>query len=303
MIWRYDTFEEGPPAEFHGDFLLTEGLVIGGSDSPSSGFIYAFEDTSGRVRWKLPVPGGVGSRVHRHGDLVLAVSLRGAVLGVQLEDGSLRWRAEGPATEAQYLHAGDSALARGQLFVPWRPGLVDAFDADTGELLWRRELAARLTTSAALFGGELVVGTQAGELLRLDPASGELLGAFDPGDPGGILYGNLVPAGDCLLVIEASGVNELLEPTGRSSVSCVRPSASEIRWQHSSEQPWTTPSSLVWGGAVVVGHTDSLQVLDLKDGTRSWEWQLDGTPRGVGALNELLYVGTRGGKLMALPWN
>lgn len=181
MIWRYDTFDEGPPAEFHGDFLLTEGLVIGGSDSPSSGFVYAFEDTSGRVRWKLPVPGGVGSRVHRHGDLVLAVSLRGAV-------------------------------------------------------------------------------------------------------------------------IEASGVNELLEPTGRSSVSCVRPSASEIRWKHSSEHPWTTPSPLVWGGAVVVGHEGSLQVLDLKDGTRSWEWRLDGTPRGVGASNQFLYVGTLGGKLMVLPW-
>lgn len=224
-------------------------------------------------------------------------------MGLRISDGTVRWRAEGTAVGSLEVHAGDSTLADGRLYVPWRPGWIEALDADTGERLWRRELAARLTTSSALFGGEVVVGTHAGELLRLDPASGELMGAFDPGDPGGVLYGKLVAAGDCLLVLEASGVNEILEPTGRSSVSCVRPSASETRWRRSAEQPWTTSGPLVWDGAVVVGYEGSLQALDLEDGTRAWEWRLDGTPRGVGASNEFLYVGTRGGKLFALPWS
>lgn len=303
VLWSFETGRDGPPAQFHGDALVTSEAVIVGSDSLSQGYLYSFGRSSGQVRWKVPMRGGVASQVYRWRDTVLATTLGGEVVAVDLATGALRWRRQAPE-ETRGTYSGDPVLAGDRFFVPWRPGLLDAFDAGTGELLWRRRLEATLNTSTALFGGEVVVGTRDGKLLRFDPATGGALGVFDPGPPGGVLYGDLVPAENCLTVLQAAGAKaDSPELTGPFSVTCLRPDASQVAWEHPSDEQWSTLRPLVWEGCVIVGTENSLQALDLRDGGLRWDRSVVGVPRGLGASSKSLFVGTREGNLLALPWS
>jgi outer membrane protein assembly factor BamB len=298
--WSYDTSQDGPAAQFHGDALLTEELVVVGSDAWPTAHLYAFDRETGEVRWKIPFGGGVTTEIQRHGDLALAVAFSGEVMALELATGFPRWIYEDAPEEAEASRGGDPTLAGSRLFVPWRPGSVDALDAATGERLWRQELGAELNTSALVFGGELVVGSRDGHLHRLSPETGEVLGSVATG---GAPYGDLTEAGGCLLALSAAGeLDESMEPAGPYSLACLEPGLERVRWRHESDRQISTFRPLVHEGQVIAGGRDTLFALSLADGSVLWRRPIDGVPRGLGASNEALYVGTLGGKVFALPW-
>jgi outer membrane protein assembly factor BamB len=280
---------------------VTEELVVVGSDAQPMGYLYAFDRGTGEARWKLPFPGGVAAELHRQGDTILAVAVAGEVWAVELATGYPVWTyTDVPETDRRS-HPGDPALAEGRLFVPWRPGAVDALDAATGERLWRRDLGATLNTSAAVVGGELVVGALDGRLYRLSPETGEILGSYDTG---GAPYGDLVEAGGCLLALWAEGgFDESMAAAGPHVLACLEPGLGRVRWRHATESEWSTFRPLVWKGRVIAGGRDVLLALNLANGDLLWELPIAGVPRGLGAAEEALYVGTLSGKVFALPWD
>lgn len=303
VIWRHETAADGPSAQFHGDAVVTEDLVVVGSDARPQAHLYAFERDGGEVRWKVPFPGGVTAQVLRHGDRVLAVAASAEVAAFDLASGNLEWIAEGPEA-ARGGRNGDPALAGDRLFVPWSgPGVVDAYDAATGELLWRRELGVRLNTSVALHAGEVVVGGLDGAYHRLSPRDGRSLGSFAPGAAGGVPYGDLVAAPDCVLGLRAEGgIGTTGAAHGPFSLSCMAPNLEEIRWQVSAETQWSTHRPLVRKGRVIVGGRGFLRAIALDGGEILWERELEGVPRGIGASEDRLYVGNLDGRVTALPW-
>ncbi|HUF79218.1 MAG TPA: PQQ-binding-like beta-propeller repeat protein, partial [Thermoanaerobaculia bacterium] len=188
VAWSYDTSQDGPTAQFHGDALITDELVVVGSDAQPMGQLYAFDRATGDARWKIPFPGGVAAELHRHGDSVLAVAVAAEVWAVDLATGYPVWTFEEGPQEARRALSLDPALAGSRLFVPWRSGTVDALDAATGERLWRRDFESALNTSALVIGGEVVVGSADGRLYRLIPETGEVLGSYATA---GAPYGDL----------------------------------------------------------------------------------------------------------------
>jgi len=300
VAWSYDTSQDGPAAQFHGDALVTDELLVVGSDAQPMGQLYAFDRGTGEVRWKIPFPGGVAAELHRHGDTVLAVAVAGEVWAVELATGYPIWTFEEAPEGTRGPLSLDPALDGGRLFVPWRSGAVDALDAATGERLWRRDLGATLNTSAAVVGGELVVGALDGRLYRLSPETGEILGSYDTG---GAPYGDLVEAGGCLLTLWAEGgFDDSMEAAGPHVLACLEPGLERVRWRHSTESEWSTFRPLAWEGGVIAGGRDVLLALELASGELLWERAIEGVPRGLGAAADALYVGTLSGKVFALPF-
>ena len=299
IAWSYDSSQDGPSAQFHGDALITEKLVVVGSDARPMGQLYAFDRTSGEPRWKIPFPGGVAAELYRHGETVLVVAIGGEVWAVDLATGYPVWTFEEDPEEAQGSLSLDPALAGGRLFVPWRPGVVDALDAGTGERLWRRDLGTELNTSALVFGGELVVGSQEGGLHRLSPETGEAMGSVAVM---GRSYGDLTEAGGCLLALSAEGeLDESMQPEGPYHLTCLAPGLEAVRWRHTSDREISTFRPLVHEGLVIAGGRDVLFALDATNGDLLWEHGIEGVPRGLGAADGALYVGTLSGKVLALP--
>lgn len=297
--WSHDTSQDGPSAQFHGDVLITEDLVVVGSDARPIGHLYAFERASGELRWKIPFPGGVAAELHRHGDTVLVAAMSLEVWAVELATGYPVWTFEDAPEEARGSLSLDPTLAGGRLFVLWRPGVVDALAAATGERLWRRDLGTELNTSALVFGGELVVGSQDGRLHRLSPETGEALGSVAVP---GASYGDLTEAGGCLLALSAEGeLDESMQPEGPYHLTCLGPGLEAVRWRHTSDREISTFRPLVHEGQVIAGGRGTLFALDLADGSLVWQRPVEGVARGLGASDEALYVGTLSGKVLALP--
>ncbi len=273
-----------------------------GSDVRPRGYLYAFDTSSGRLRWKVAMDRGTAGRVLHLGDQALAVALGGEVIAVDLETGRVVWRAAGPEG-VRGSFSGDATLHAGKLFVPWGPGWVDSIDARTGRLLWRRHVDAALNTSATLFDDEVVVGTADGRILRFAPRTGKRLGSFDPDPPGGAFFGALVPTRRCLVGLQASGTtDELTELTPPYTLSCLSPVQGKVRWKFSSAAQLSSPRPLIAHGSAVVGSKNEVWAIDLATGAVRQAWALRGTPRGLGASSSHLLVGTRGGQLFALPW-
>lgn len=301
--WHRLTRDDGALGQIHGDPVVAEGLWIAASHGRYKGLVYAFDPETGEPRWTHPLGKGSRVRLHRHQDTVLAVSLAGEVVALDLATGEARWTLAAPEGQASY-HFGDPALADGRLYLPREGGVVDAVDAADGSLLWRTRTGLNLQTSALLFAGELLVGSADGRLARLDPDGGALLGAFDPGEPGGTFYGYLSATDGCVVALHGGRASQNPEhPEGPHSVVCSRPGEDEVAWERRSENLWTTLRPLVRDGAVVVGSDGHLEALDATDGSLLWERQVDGIPRGLGASDEHLFVGIRQGRLDALPWD
>ena len=89
--WSYDIRKDGEQNNFHGDPLVTDELVIIGTDG-KIGHLYAFERSSGAVRWKYKVNEyGVASDVIRFGSKLYAVTLGNELLCLDLETGKANW--------------------------------------------------------------------------------------------------------------------------------------------------------------------------------------------------------------------
>lgn len=59
-LWSYDTRTDGGPRSFHGDPFLYDGLVLITTErgcGPNTGFVYAFDQQAGKLRWKVPASG------------------------------------------------------------------------------------------------------------------------------------------------------------------------------------------------------------------------------------------------------
>jgi outer membrane protein assembly factor BamB len=52
--WEYDIRKDGEQSQFHGDPLVTDKLLVIGSDG-KMGHVYAFDRVTGTVRWKYQV--------------------------------------------------------------------------------------------------------------------------------------------------------------------------------------------------------------------------------------------------------
>ncbi len=298
VLWQYDTATNGTAAQFHGDVLVTDDLVIVGSDARPVGHIYAFERKDGAARWKRTFPLGVAVDLKRFGDTVLVAAMNGEVAAFDLDTGDARWRVENAFALASGAFPFDPLLADGRYYVPWNAGHLDAYDVVTGDLIWRLELASPPNSSAVAIGVDLVVGTLEGGMVRVHRADGTIVSELSIG---GMIYGELVATENCVLALVAS-------PQGLSAsdhaLSCVVPDLSHELWRHTTNivGGFGTFEPLVVGDQVIVGVRDQLAAVALSDGSLRWERPMRGLPRGLGSSSSALFVGMQNGDLLALPW-
>lgn len=299
VLWSYATEQDGTGAQFHGDAIVTDDLIVVGSDAQPVAYLYAFERATGEVRWNLPFRGGVASDVRRRGETIFAAAVSGEVVALDLASGDRRWQVDDAPQAARGARSGDPALSGDRLIVPWRPGVVDAFAVATGERVWRGAIGATLNTSAVVVGEQVLVGSLDGHLYRLRLANGE---ALAPIPVYGAFYGGLIVTTRCLLALWAEGgVDQEMSFGGPHVIACLDAESGEQKWRYESTEEWTTMRPLVRGAELILGYEGQLLGLDLADGSLRWQREIPSLPRGLSASPELLYVGTLAGPVLAMP--
>jgi outer membrane protein assembly factor BamB len=283
--WEYDTLQDGESLSFHGDPLITSDLIVIGSDG-KSGHVYAFERSTGVRRWKYDVPErGVASDVLRLGQNAYAVTLGDELLCLDLETGRPKWTFHSSFNGHDFHWTSSPALSGELIYFAGLDGIVYSLDSQTGKLVWKKDLGARVTTSIALQGRNLYVGTAKRHIYRLDSASGDMLGDMTTeSEP----RWSISVAGESILVF-----------LGEDVLASLDLSLKKVLWSAEASKEWTSNRPYVWRGTVLAGNRHELVALRLSDGGREWSHQFPEVIRGIGTSDDVLYVGSLKGPIFA----
>jgi len=283
--WAHDIRNDGEQSQFHGDPLVTDELLVIGTDG-KIGHVYAFERATGVVRWKYRVDErGVASDVVRLGNSLYAVTLADELLCLDLVTGKAKWTRRSGLSGQDSRVTSSPAVSGDHVYFGGRDGNVCALDAQSGKLIWSGDLGARVTTSLAVRGQDLYLGTAKRHLYRLDAGSGSVLGEIGTeAEP----VSHLITTDDSLLAFLGDGVLASLDL-----------SLKKVQWTQEASKEWSSARPYLWRGAVLAGDRRELVAFRSTDGARQWTYKFPETVRGVGTEDEVLYVDTMGGPVFA----
>jgi outer membrane protein assembly factor BamB len=294
--WTYDIKKDGSQTSFHGDPVMTDELIIIGTDGDRTanavGHVYAFEKTTGKVRWKYPVKGGVPTDVVRSGALLFAVTMADELICLELPTGKLKWSFAAGEPKDDRLLSRAPAAAGSQVFFGTLGGQLYSFDARTGRQLWLRNLAAPVSAPVIAQGNELYVGTVNEKLFRLSQQTGEVL---SEATLEGAVSGAPVVAGSLLLVMHGKDEQDLL-------LTALDLSLKKTLWQQKNN--WCSSRPHLWRDVALSGNTrGEVAAVRLSDGAIQWSEKLRGPVRSIGSEPESkdvsIYVGSQRGMLFA----
>lgn len=324
--WSYDIKQDGNQTSFHGEMLITDELVIIGTDGgnvPTGiGHVYAFERETGKVRWKHFAGRGVTSDVLRHGSKVYAVTLTDELLCLDLESGELNWKFASEFSGFNDDLSHSPVVAGHRVFFGGLDGRVVALHAESGEVLWKTELDGLPSTSLIVKEDQIYVGTTDEHLYGLNAVTGAILSDFPTvsvvrGKPALVdsllLYfssrnGRLGLSQNFVGLDLASNTvrwrRNVAEETGSGAQPVVQIDAGSEAEVCAAEVVWSTPFPHVRGSHVLVGTgAGHVFAYRIDDGKRVWSHRLQGSIRSFGESGDLLYVGTVEGMIYALRLN
>lgn len=296
---------------FHGNLART-----GYSDSPAP--------SQSKVLWQLTVgqlkklgANGLGTNwpiIYQNKIFLAGIEVR----ALELQTGKILWRYQDKNTPF-FPHG--LAAADGELFVTvndtdnlqtMQAGSVYALDAETGQLLWKTQIAKDPSHSLPLVvEGKILVGDDSGTLNVLDAETGKILWQKKLVGEGEI---HSSPAyADGLIFVGTEGDARYREnPRSPSSILALKPQSGEIVWQFPIDYApdrvnliHATPA--INEGVVYFGSENGwFYALSAKDGGLIWRKELAtgrdmvGTSAAAGVGFGKVFVSLWSGKFLAL---
>jgi len=153
--WRLDVVTTFTPA-------TGEGLVF----TTTEGAIEARDAVTGATRWRTPLPGGAAAPLYWDTGWLVASTPNGDLAAFRASDGTLVWR---QPLGAPLAAAPAPALDR--LFLPLADNRLVAVLLATGEIVWSKTQAGRITGLLAL-DDQLVFGTTARQVTSVAISNG-----------------------------------------------------------------------------------------------------------------------------------
>jgi len=290
ITWQYDITSDGEQSNFHGDAVVTEGMLLIGTDGMGIGHLYAFDVYGGEVMWKYPDARGVTTDIQRHGDVVLAATLGEEMLCLDLFTGAPMWTAPGDGYAGERDFNLSPAITETRVFYGALGGRVDAYDIDTGEPAWSVPLGSRVTTSVLADEEYVYTGTDNNVIWRIAQNTGEA-----------DTLAALTKLPSQTMVLADGHIFVLLDWTlSRSEIASIDAETGKVAWRAAPEEghEWTCARPYLVGESIVVGcDKGHVRAYNTGDGTPTWRMAVDGTVRGMGFSDTAAFIGTLDGTL------
>lgn len=178
LQWSYDIRRDGNQQSFHGEPLVTNDLILIGTDKSCDpngvGHVYAFERATGKVRWKYSST-SVPTDIVQFNSFVYFGSFQDQWSSVNLKTGKLNWSFSTGATNKECDMPKAPVIDGKRLFIVGQDGVIYSLDASTGRVGWKRKLAADPSTALALRDGTIYVGTHDQRICRLNAETGAVI--------------------------------------------------------------------------------------------------------------------------------
>jgi outer membrane protein assembly factor BamB len=320
--WSYDITGDGRQTSFHGDMLITEELVIIGTDGRSFdggiGHLYAFERKTGKVRWKYFAGRGVTTDVLRLGNRIFAVTQNDELICLNVQTGQRDWAFASTYTGNQPDLGHSPALAGDQIFFGGRDDIIYALAANTGKLAWKRKLDNALSASLRTYGNHLYAGIAGGRLYALNVKTGVIEKSFSVENAPA---GKFTPAQNTLFIF----LNRRGVPGTADDLIGFEPATQKVRWRQSAnpvspalkpvvenltaaagnqckspELAWSSTAPYLWRDYVLAGNNrGEVFAYRIATGRPAWTQKIGGTIRSFGNSGRMIYVGTVEGTIYA----
>ena len=292
--WSYDIRKDGKQQSFHGDPLVTDDLILIGTDNSCApdgiGHVYAFERDSGRVRWKYRST-GVPTDIVQMGSNMYFGSFQDQWTSVDLRTGESNWSFSTSAPNKNCDLPKSPVTDGNRLFIAGLDGVIYSLDASSGRVIWNRKLPATPSTSLALKDNTIYVGTNDQRIFRMNAETGEVISELAlEAKP----VGRLALANDSLFIF----LENASERVG--NIICVDSRLAGVRWKQRSSPDWASERPHVWNDSVVAGNCGGeMAAFRAADGAPQWNLSLKGCIRSIGSSENMLFAGVQEGTIYA----
>ena len=293
--WSYDIRKDGKQQSFHGDPLVTDDLILIGTDRSCDpegvGHVYAFERGSGNVRWKYGST-SVPTDIVQVGSNVLFGSFQDQWSSVDLRSGKLNWNFSTGATNPD-CHMPKAPVTDGKrLFIAGLDGVVYSLDALSGRVTWKRKLPTVASTGLALKDKAIFVGTNDQRIYRLNSETGVVISelVLEAKPVGRLAIGN-----DSLFVFLENSSERV------GYIVSVDSKLAGVRWKQRSSPDWASERPHLWKEFLVAGNCrGELAAFRSTDGSPQWNLSLKGCIRSIGSSGDMLFAGVQEGTIYAV---
>lgn len=294
LRWSYDIGRDGKQKSFHGNPLITDDLILIGTDyncAPDGiGHVYAFERSTGKVRWKYQTT-SVPTDILRVGQNVYFGSFQDNWYALNLQDGKLLWKFSTGASNESCDPPKSPVADDRNLYLVGLDGTIYALNAVSGRVVWKRKLPAVPSTGLALKDKTLFVGAGNNRIYRLNAETGITVVELPV---------EAMPSGRITLTTDSL----LLFLENRSERSgylvSVPPDLTKLQWQQKSSPDWASERPHVWGDFVVAGNCrGEAAAFRASDGARQWKLNMKGCIRSIASSEQRMFVGVQEGTLYA----
>lgn len=294
MRWSYDIGKDGKQKSFHGNPLITDDLILIGTDHncvpDGIGHVYAFERSTGKVRWKYQTT-SVPTDIVRIGQHVYFGSFQDNWYALNLRNGQLVWKFSTGATNESCDFVKSPVADDRHLYLTGLDGIIYALDAVSGRVVWKRKLPAVPSTGLAHKDKTLLVGVSNNRIYRVNAETGITVAEL-PVE--GMPVGRITLTADTLLLF----LENRSERSGY--VVSVNPDLTKLRWQQKSSPDWASERPHAWGGLIVAGNCGGeAAAFRASDGAPQWRLNLKGCIRSIGSSEKRMFVGVQEGTVYA----
>lgn len=287
VLWQHDFKEDVGHATFHGDPLLTDELVITGTEGLTPVHTRAFDLRTGRTAWQREGEDALTrSDIVGLGRLAIGRNDEGALVALDAASGATVWRFDHRGRRYRPDIAESPAVVGGDLVFSAPDGALYRVTEDGNEV-WRREIGCDASTAVAAAEDDVWIGCSGGTLVRLGAAAGRIRARLDLDRS---VEGRLTVVDDLLVV-----------PGGSGWIGAVSRDLEGLVWERTDLPRLSVVQPILWMDRLLTGAAEGeLLALDPEDGRTLWQIQLEGSLRGLGAAGNILLVGTTQGKVTAL---
>jgi outer membrane protein assembly factor BamB len=280
--------------------VVSDGVVFfGGLDS----IVYALDIQTGAQKWKLRTNGEIRSNLVLHNNQLFLAGGNGVLSCIDKNSGKAAWRvifdntalflAERRYDFADYYHS-SPLIHNNVIYLGSGNGLMQAFKAENGELLWSFKVGEIIHSNAIVLKDKLCFGSYDGHVYALNLRDGSLAWKFKS------VGQQYFPKGE-FNSSPAANQNTLFIGSRDYNSYAINANGGFANWNRSF-LAWA-PSYTVRDTVVYIGTSDDhlLLALDARTGREIWKVNAKFNIFGSCALSpSMIYVPTIWGRLLGL---
>ena len=260
------------------------------------GYLYAFDQKNGSLRWKL-LASGPSTSLEQVDDSIVLGTREDEWLSVQLRSGKLSWsfRAGGPDSQCNVPTA---PVTDGvDIYLLSRDGTIYALEPKLGRVLWKERPASPATTSLFLYKDVLYFGAADKHVYGLDPANGRKLVQLElPGTPAGRFAWGRYGEEE----VEYVFLVDKEDNHSAGVLAAISDEFERVLWSRTSEREWASERPHLWKDSVIAGNCrGDFAAYRAADGIPLWSDHVKGCIRSFGHDGSMLYIGVQEGTVYA----